>query len=950
MAEIVQFATIRSQLDPSGYTKGAQEVVRSSEQATAAVTKLDVATQKAGRNAALSADGWQRFLGKIDPATRAQQQYATSQSKLNDYVAAGLVSQSDYTRAQGLLKDKMEAAVGSGGALTRTLEGLGNAYGFVARSLGAVGIAISVGAFVDFGKAALENAASLEHEAKVLGLTTREYQAYREASRLAGVDIEDADTALKKYVASAGAALESTGKQRTAFAELGVSANDLAAGPGSSLPKTITALLGIKDASIQANDARAIFGKGGQEIIPLFSQWAQGADALSERLNKMGLVMDDEVAGKAEEAEIRMSTAFDRLKISAAPTVVTVTGWLTDLLGTLTNLASNDWNIRVHALLDVASGLVPGAGILAGVLPTSGGHTNAAPADIISSQGTSGEVLSSQGSRTSGLPAPGTPGTSGWDEAGWDAYLNGRKEEARLTGLSAGEQAAEREAIAESIKLQELNGVAADKINHSYSGAVDILGREGLAHARNIGLSVQQNKAAEKVKDTFEKYLASLTEEVRQASLSASAKEHEADVIKAAQDYQKQHNALARDLVQTYQDAVAVLGQQRVAQVDALVTQKQAAELEQAVLIPQREQIALLAKTKSQREIELQLFQLRLKYGDAAVKQLEAELRLNDSLIKQDDIRQATLLPQGQQIQSFGFSRDQRQTELEIIRLKAQYGTAFNQTLETEYRLNQRTIDQQNADDSIATMREELALAHMMPEERAKEEAVLRELHATHGLLRADQADEIRNIIQQQQDLQKLQELSQGLAEDYGTFFKNWLMTGKADFGSFAKSILSTWIDLLVKMQEEAISKQLFGTLSGGGTSGGSGVFGFLNSLLGGGGIGVDQAANIGDLIHFIPALAEGGPVSPGGTYLVGENGPEIFRPSVGGSIIPNGNGGGMVVHIDARGAQRGVGAEIEAVMHRVAAQHMAAGLPIAISAASKAVTNRARNKGARAA
>jgi hypothetical protein len=387
-----------------------------------------------------------------------------------------------------------------------------------------------------------------------------------------------------------------------------------------------------------------------------------------------------------------------------------------------------------------------------------------------------------------------------------------------------------------------------------------------------------------------------------------------------------------------------------VAQVDALVTQKQAAELEQAVLIPQREQIALLAKTKSQREIELQLFQLRLKYGDAAVKQLEAELRLNDSLIKQDDIRQATLLPQGQQIQSFGFSRDQRQTELEIIRLKAQYGTAFNQTLETEYRLNQRTIDQQNADDSIATMREELALAHMMPEERAKEEAVLRELHATHGLLRADQADEIRNIIQQQQDLQKLQELSQGLAEDYGTFFKNWLMTGKADFGSFAKSILSTWIDLLVKMQEEAISKQLFGTLSGGGTSGGSGVFGFLNSLLGGGGIGVDQAANIGDLIHFIPALAEGGPVSPGGTYLVGENGPEIFRPSVGGSIIPNGNGGGMVVHIDARGAQRGVGAEIEAVMHRVAAQHMAAGLPIAISAASKAVTNRARNKGARAA
>jgi hypothetical protein len=99
MAEIIQFATIRSQLDPSGYTKGAQEVVRSSEQATAAVTKLDVATQQAGRNAALSADGYQKFLNRIDPVTRAQQQYATTTSKLNDYFAAGVVSQSN-TRAR----------------------------------------------------------------------------------------------------------------------------------------------------------------------------------------------------------------------------------------------------------------------------------------------------------------------------------------------------------------------------------------------------------------------------------------------------------------------------------------------------------------------------------------------------------------------------------------------------------------------------------------------------------------------------------------------------------------------------------------------------------------------------------------------------------------------------------------------------------------------------------
>jgi hypothetical protein len=40
---------------------------------------------------------------------------------------------------------------------------------------------------------------------------------------------------------------------------------------------------------------------------------------------------------------------------------------------------------------------------------------------------------------------------------------------------------------------------------------------------------------------------------------------------------------------------------------------------------------------------------------------------------------------------------------------------------------------------------------------------------------------------------------------------------------------------------------------------------------------------------------AMGGPVSGGGTYLVGERGPELFMPSSSGTIIPNGSLGGNV-------------------------------------------------------
>ncbi len=49
----------------------------------------------------------------------------------------------------------------------------------------------------------------------------------------------------------------------------------------------------------------------------------------------------------------------------------------------------------------------------------------------------------------------------------------------------------------------------------------------------------------------------------------------------------------------------------------------------------------------------------------------------------------------------------------------------------------------------------------------------------------------------------------------------------------------------------------------------------------------------------FSGARAEGGPVLPGGSYLVGERGPEIFRPSSVGSIDNNVAGPRVVVNFN---------------------------------------------------
>jgi len=51
----------------------------------------------------------------------------------------------------------------------------------------------------------------------------------------------------------------------------------------------------------------------------------------------------------------------------------------------------------------------------------------------------------------------------------------------------------------------------------------------------------------------------------------------------------------------------------------------------------------------------------------------------------------------------------------------------------------------------------------------------------------------------------------------------------------------------------------------------------------------------------FGGARADGGPVLGGAAYLVGERGPEVFRPSMGGEIGPVG-GGGVTVNVAVDG------------------------------------------------
>jgi phage-related minor tail protein len=67
------------------------------------------------------------------------------------------------------------------------------------------------------------------------------------------------------------------------------------------------------------------------------------------------------------------------------------------------------------------------------------------------------------------------------------------------------------------------------------------------------------------------------------------------------------------------------------------------------------------------------------------------------------------------------------------------------------------------------------------------------------------------------------------------------------------------------------------------------------------GGSGLAQALANAVSSRFSGARADGGPVSAGGAYLVGERGPELFRPASAGAVEPLA-GGGVNVTINVQG------------------------------------------------
>jgi len=120
-----------------------------------------------------------------------------------------------------------------------------------------------------------------------------------------------------------------------------------------------------------------------------------------------------------------------------------------------------------------------------------------------------------------------------------------------------------------------------------------------------------------------------------------------------------------------------------------------------------------------------------------------------------------------------------------------------------------------------------------------------------------------RNDEYEQFAVDGLQSLNDGLTDA--------IMNAKS-FGDVFSNVAKQVIADMIRM---AIQQTIVNSLIGG-----------ISGMLGGGGGAIGGGAK--SIANFKGARAAGGPVTAGGTYLVGENGPELFTPPRSGTIVPN--------------------------------------------------------------
>jgi phage-related minor tail protein len=124
------------------------------------------------------------------------------------------------------------------------------------------------------------------------------------------------------------------------------------------------------------------------------------------------------------------------------------------------------------------------------------------------------------------------------------------------------------------------------------------------------------------------------------------------------------------------------------------------------------------------------------------------------------------------------------------------------------------------------------------------------------------------------ESLQRTENMYNTVFSSMGSAIEQFVRTGKLSIKDFTRSVIQDMFIMQMKLQAMTLVRALIG--------------GFSTAMTYGTNIGSQQTNMLAAQEFGMPRRANGGAVSGGTPYMVGEKGPEMFMPSGSGTIIPN--------------------------------------------------------------
>jgi hypothetical protein len=257
----------------------------------------------------------------------------------------------------------------------KALKDLGKQAGELGKKM-AIGIGVAVTALGGLVMKSAEATDRVDKMSQRLGMSRKSFQEWDYILSQNGVSMDSMNTAMKSMTTAMSSLSEGGKKGEETLGKLGISISDLKNLKQEEIfEKAVIALQGMDEGFEKARLSQLLFGKQGQEMLPMLNQSKGSIEELKQRAQDLGLVLGDEAidAGvkfyDTMDSAKRMLTAVStEIGITVMPIVQQFLDWVMTNMPQIKEVMSTAFNAIADAIKwvsDNANWLIP---ILAGLL------------------------------------------------------------------------------------------------------------------------------------------------------------------------------------------------------------------------------------------------------------------------------------------------------------------------------------------------------------------------------------------------------------------------------------------------------------------------------------------------------------------------------------------------------------------------------------------------------